>query len=135
MLLAYNGSVEFLREHRFALGDDTTLLASAQSTDVVHLTKLFRSSIADREDATAVLRALRSDTSDVFTLAQNTHLSEIACACVSNDTDNAIIADSAHGSKKEQTHLFARSYYPEEMWLSRQSDVAVAKKNTGVCKA
>ena len=77
MLASHLGSVEFLNEQRLALGKASPLVASSQTSEVAHLTKLFRSSTSDRRDATDVIKAMRADESTVFTDEQRVQLSDV----------------------------------------------------------
>ena len=117
MLPAYVGSAEFLAEQRLALGHASPQVRAAQASEVAHLTRLFRSSKTDRHDATELLRAMRSDTSGVFTEEQRLHLSEVASECIATTHLHAVIPEM-HGSKKEQTHLYSHGYYTEVEWAT-----------------
>ena len=74
MLKAYAGSVEFLVEHRKALGADSPSVGIAQHTEVLHLQKFFRSATPTREDVTVLLKAMREDGRDAFTSPQKKQL-------------------------------------------------------------
>ena len=118
MLKSYQGSVAFLEEHRLAVGAENPIVATTQHAEVIHLTKIFRFTSADRDDVTALLKAIRSDANDTFSPANRRALIETASSCLSNTNECDIISDGVHGSKKEQTHLTSYNYYTDDTWAS-----------------
>ena len=117
MLAAYTGSVEYLEEQRLTLGDGNPLAASSRDQEVLHLTRIFRTGRADRASTAAILKSLRGDSSNIFTVAQRKALAEAISTCVASAVDTDLVTDEMIGPKKEQTHMTSYSYYHEEMRL------------------
>ena len=81
------------------------MVASSQTSEVAHLTKLFRSSTSDRRDATDVIKAMRADESTVFTDEQRVQLSEVVSERITTTQMQDVVGERMHGSNKVQTHL------------------------------
>ena len=78
MLSAYAASQAFLLEQRTCMGPTHHAVGATQISEVSHLTRLFRPSTPDRADITALLRFVRSDTTNSFTEVQQLSLIEAA---------------------------------------------------------
>jgi hypothetical protein len=128
MLAAYTGSVDFLVEHRLAVGAENPIIANTQHAEVLHLTNIFRSFAPDRQDVTALLKAMREDKGTAFNLPQKEALSQVASACITSSPEQEVVTDGMHGSKKEQTHMASFSYYTDEHWSLMCSDKTVKYK-------
>ena len=76
MLAAYSASQQFLIEQRTTLGENHSLVGTAQPSEVSRLTRIFRSTIPERSHITALLQCVRSDASNAFTEEQTFRLSK-----------------------------------------------------------
>lgn len=120
MLGAYKASVAFLQEHRSALGGDHRTVTATINSEMLHLTKLFRTEQlaaddpASRSATTALMQYMRSDTSGTFTHDQRHKLIEIAASRLSSQADE--VSSAGHGSQKSQTHLHSHRYLTSSEW-------------------
>ena len=119
MLQAYKASVSFIEEHKAALGPDHRTVASSVRTEILHLTKLFRSEElptgGGRQSITELIKHIRADVSNTFSSEVRGSLIEAAIARLSGDTGDDVIATS-HGAQKSQTHLAGHNYHVSDDW-------------------
>ena len=119
MLQAYKASVSFIEEHKAALGPDHRTVASSVRTEILHLTKLFRSEElptgGGRQSITELIKHMRADVSNTFSSEVRGSLIEAAIARLSGDTGDDVIATS-HGAQKSQTHLAGHNYHVSADW-------------------
>jgi hypothetical protein len=119
MLKAYKASVSFLEEHKAALGPDHRTVANSIRTEILHLSKLFRSeelpTCGGRQSITELIKYIRADGSGTFSSEVKGSLIEAAIARLSGDTGDDVIS-TAHGAQKSQTHLAGHNYHVNEEW-------------------
>ena len=119
MLQAYKASVSFIEEHKAALGPDHRTVASSVRTEILHLTKLFRSEElptgGGRQSITELIKHMRADVSNTFSSEVRGSLIEAAIARLSGDTGDDVISTS-HGAQKSQTHLAGHNYHVSDDW-------------------
>ena len=90
MLKAYAASVSFIEEHKAALGPNHRTVANSIRTEILHLTKLFRSEElptgGGRQSITELIKHIRADGSGTFSSEVKNSLIEAAIARLGGDT-------------------------------------------------
>ena len=119
MLKAYAASVSFIEEHKAALGPNHRTVANSIRTEIMHLTKLFRSEElptgGGRQSITELIKHIRADGSGTFSSEVKNSLIEAAIARLGGDTGDDVIS-TAHGAQKSQTHLAGHNYHVSDDW-------------------
>ena len=91
MLKAYKASVSFIEEHKAALGPAHRSVVNSIRTEILHLTKLFRSeelpTCGGRESITELIKHIRADVSCTFSSEVKHSLIEAAIARLSGEHD------------------------------------------------
>ena len=89
MLKAYKASISFIEEHKAALGHDHRTVVNSVRTEIVHLTKLFRSEELPpgecRQSISELIKHIRADASGTFSSEVRGSLIEAAVARLSGD--------------------------------------------------
>lgn len=139
MLKAYKASVSFIEEHKAALGPDHRTVANSIRTEILHLTKLFRSEElptgGGRQSITELIKHIRADGSGTFSSEVRGSLIEAAIARLGGDTGDDVIS-TAHGAQKSQTHLAGHNYYVSDEWeLFMDPTKSLKQKMTIMSKA
>ena len=119
MLAAYKSSQELLVEQRTTLGDTHPIVGTTQASEVLHLTRLFRSTPPDRSDITSLLQFVRNDISRAFTNEQHVSIIEAASVRLASTADgdpDAALMGELHGGQKIQTHMFSYNYNTDDDW-------------------
>lgn len=138
MLKAYKASVSFIEEHKAALGPDHRTVANSIKTEILHLTKLFRSEELPtgegRQSITELIKHIRSDGSGTFSSETKGSLIEAAIARLAGDTGDDVIS-TAHGTQKSQTHLAGHNYHDSDDWeFFMDPTNSLKQKMTGMSK-
>ena len=139
MLQAYKASVSFIEEHKAALGPDHRTVANSIRTEILHLTKLFRSEELPtgegRQSITELIKHIRADGSGTFSSEVKGRLIEAAIARLGGDAGDDVIT-TAHGAQKSQTHLAGHNYHDNDGWEFFMDPTKTLKtKMTGMSKA
>ena len=139
MLKSYKASVSFIEEHKAALGPDHRTVANSIRTEILHLTKLFRSEElpagAGRQSITELIKHIRADGSGTFSSEVRGSLIEAAIARLGGDAGDDVIT-TAHGAQKSQTHLAGHNYHDNDGWEFFMDPTKTLKtKMTGMSKA